>query len=252
MRRRGDFPQRAAEDDQRDSTADQEGALVKTAARIVRPGVGRPRTRGVRLALVALIAVLSTAAAVPGQAGLLPNLAPSCSGQASEQPFTRWLDPAQYVLAPDGAFEGGAQGWLLTGGAGVVSGNETYYVHGATDSHSLALPAGSSATTPPLCLGLTYPTLRMMARNSGSLLSSLRVDVRFTDALGAGRWAPVGVLAAGGAWQPTLPLAVLANLTALPLVTDGTITVSFRFTPQGSAGNWRIDDVYVDPYKGCC
>jgi hypothetical protein len=31
-------------------------------------------------------------------------------------------------------------------------------------------------------------------------------------------------------------------------VNDGTASIRLRFTPYG--GDWRIDDVYVDPWKG--
>ena len=59
--------------------------------------------------------------------------------------------------------------------------------------------------------------------------------------------APNGDLESGGAgWT----LGGGAAVTALPLVTDGRVSVAFRFRPQGALGNWRIDDVYVDPLKG--
>jgi hypothetical protein len=60
----------------------------------------------------------------------------------------------------------------------------------------------------------------------------------------------VATLQGGSAWQPTLPTAILVNLTALPLVTNGMTSVALRFTPQGASGGWAIDDVYVDPFKG--
>jgi hypothetical protein len=41
---------------------------------------------------------------------------------------------------------------------------------------------------------------------------------------------------------------LLANLTALPVVDGSTASIRLRFTPHG--GDWRIDDVYVDPWKG--
>jgi hypothetical protein len=40
-----------------------------------------------------------------------------------------------------------------------------------------------------------------------------------------------------------MPLVV--NL--LPLLPGDYTPVAFEFTPQGYGGNWRIDDVYVDP-----
>jgi hypothetical protein len=143
-----------------------------------------------------------------------------------------------------GTFEDGGRGWSLAGGAKVVAGNETFYVAGARDSRSLSLPAGSSATSPSTCVGLDRPVLRLFARNQGSLLSTLRVDVLFEDAGGAVRSLPIGVLLGGPGWKPTLPVLVVANL--LPLL-DGGTPVAFRFTPQGAGGKWQIDDVHVDP-----
>ena len=48
-----------------------------------------------------------------------------------------------------------------------------------------------------------------------------------------------------GAWQPTLPMTVVANL--LPLLPGEHAPVQFRFTPL--LGGWQIDDVYVDPMR---
>jgi hypothetical protein len=173
-----------------------------------------------------------------------------CGPQLFEQPFLPWLDPFHYVLAPDGGFEGGAAGWTLTGGAQVVAGNEPYHVRSAADERSLSLPMGSSATSPPMCLGVDGPTARLFVSNSGSLLSTLRVEVVSRNALGLKTSVPVAVLFGTRTWQPTLPFPVLANLTSLALVTNETTHVSFRFTPVGVLGGWKIDDVYVDPFKG--
>jgi hypothetical protein len=173
-----------------------------------------------------------------------------CGPQLFEQPFLPWLDPFHYVLAPDGGFEGGAAGWTLTGGAQVVAGNEPYHVRSAADERSLSLPMGSSATSPPMCLGVDGPTARLFVFNSGSLLSTLRVEVVSRNALGLKTSVPVAVLFGTRTWQPTLPFPVLANLTSLALVTNETTHVSFRFTPVGVLGGWKIDDVYVDPFKG--
>jgi hypothetical protein len=171
-----------------------------------------------------------------------------CAGQVLERPFVRWLDPAKYVLAPGGSLES-TTGWKLSGGAKLVSGNESFRVHSATDNRSLALPSGSSATTKAMCVATLYPTLRLFALNSGSLLSTLKVEAIFSSALGQ-LTVQVGLLSAPLGWQPTLPMLYAANFTTLPILTDGTTTVRFRFTPQGAGSGWRIDDVYVDPYKG--
>jgi hypothetical protein len=192
-----------------------------------------------RLAASAAIVCVAALAALaqPARAGLL-----GCDGQVTVQPFTPWLDPASYVLIANGSLES-TSGWTLAGGAKLVSGNEPWRVNAATDSHSLSLPSGSSATTPPFCVTLLHPDLRFFAVNSGSTLSTLEVDA-ITTVLGIRVTTPVGVLFAGGMWQPTLPLPFLDGLLS---VTQG--TVQFRFTPLGAGSGWQIDDVYVDPFK---
>jgi hypothetical protein len=92
--------------------------------------------------------------------------------------------------------------------------------------------------------------MRFFARNSGAGSSTLRVDVVYTDALGL-RWSvPIATLSGTATWAPSPAALILANVTALPLLSGGAAQVAFRFVPQGTGGAWQIDDVYVDPYKG--
>jgi hypothetical protein len=54
-----------------------------------------------------------------------------------------------------------------------------------------------------------------------------------------------GKISANSTWQPSARLGLLlTNLTGI-LATD---SVSFQFVPSGTA-SWRIDDVYLDPWK---
>jgi hypothetical protein len=204
--------------------------------------------RGIVGAWIA-VAALAFALAAPASAAA-DGVVATCPSPGYEQPFTPWLDFASYVLAPNGGLESGADGWSLAGGAAVVADNESFHVHGAGDTSSLSLPSGSSATTDSMCVDATRPDLRFFVRNSGFLLSTLKVEVLYTDMFGQSHALTVGVLAAGSSWQPTLPIPFLANLTAPPLVTDGTTSVAFRFTAQESWSGWEIDDLYVDPFKG--
>jgi len=186
------------------------------------------------------------AAAAPANAGLLVASANDCEAQASAQVFLRWLDPMRYVPAPGGDVESAAA-WKLDGGARVVAGNEPWKVGGSRDDSSLLLPRGSQATTGVMCVGIDHPTLRFFARRtSGWLLDSLNVEVLFEGAGGRVSSLPVGVVLAGGSWQPTLPYPVLASL--LPLLPGEQTPVAFRFTPVGGA-SWQIDDVFVDPWR---
>jgi len=204
------------------------------------------RTPGAHMLAVAALVVALAAPTGAAADGVLA----ACPSATYEQPFAPWLDFASYVLAPDGGVESGAAGWSLGGGAAVAAGNESFSVHGAGDTSSLSLPSGSTATTSDMCVDASSPDLRLFVRNTGSLLSTLKVEVLYTDLLGQPRALPVALLAAGSTWQPTLPVLFLANLGAPPLVTDGTTSVAFRFTPLGSWSGWRIDDLYVDPFKG--
>jgi hypothetical protein len=196
-----------------------------------------------------VLASLAAALAMPASAAATAGLVGECQ-YAYEQPFAPWLDFASYVLVPNGGLESGRSGWSLGGGASVVAENESFYVHDAGDGSSLSLPPGSSATTRGMCVAATSPELRFFARSSGSPLATLKVEVLYTDLLGRSRAVTVALLTGSSSWQPTLPVAVLANLTLLPLLSDGTASVAFRFTPQGSSSEWTIDDVYVDPFKG--
>jgi hypothetical protein len=200
--------------------------------------------------LVAVLAGALCALAIgaqPSHANVLVASAPSCPTSETAHPFLPWLDIASYVPAPDGGFEAGAKGWNLDD-ASVVAGNEPYHVGDDADDSALRIPAGGSAQTPTFCVGLEHPTARFFAKRvGGSLLSTLRVDVQFEDALGKTHYLPIGVVALnGGSWQPTLPMLMVANL--LPLLDGGHTPVALRFVPQGG-GSWLVDDVYVDPFK---
>lgn len=198
------------------------------------------------LVLATAVAALLVPAA-PASAGLLDG----CGDRALERPFLGFLDPLAYTLVPGGDFESSA-GWTLTGGARIVDGNEPWKVHGASDSHSLSLPSGSSATSPPVCIHLLDPTVRFFGVNNGSLLSLMRVDVLYNDAGGRQRTLLAGLAPGTGTWLPTLPYLFLQNALQVLSLDGLTTEVRFRFTPTNillGSGKWRIDDVYVDPLK---
>lgn len=196
-------------------------------------------------ALVAVVA-LSASPASAADGSLL-----GC-GYQPVHPFMRFLDPLPYTLLPGGDFESGAQGWNLTGGARVVSGNESFFATSAQDSHSLLLPAGSSATSPTMCMGLLLPVVRYFS-SGGNALSYMRVEAVYTDAFGRQRSLDLLPPALPSkSWSPGLPaLQLLGTVNALTL--NGlTSEMALRFTPRGTlfgSGTWQVDDIYVDPWK---
>ncbi len=204
------------------------------------------------LAALAAATALALGAASPAAAsdGSGSLLGLGC-GDTPSHPFLRFLDPLPYTLVPDGGFENGAAGWSLSGGARVVSGNDPFSLSGA-GSRVLSLPAGSSATSPPMCVGVVLPVVRFVA-SGGSLLTYLQVEAVYEDASGRERSIVLlpGALPTGSKWAPTLPLLQLGGLLNALTLNGLTTEMSFRFTPRGlfGGGNWKIDSVYVDPWK---
>jgi len=172
--------------------------------------------------------------------------AQACSYSGAEQVFQPWGDQHSYVLAPDGGFEAGGAGWTLSGGAKAVVGNESYGLNDATDSRSLALPAGSSAGSPPVCMSIDTPIFRLVARNTGDPSSRLRIDAVY-KLLGLVQTKVGATITAGPNWAPTQQVSTVLGLSTIV----GTLlpsAIQIRFTPLDSKGQWQVDDLYIDPF----
>ena len=210
--------------------------------------IGSTLSRALAATCVTLAGVVASGAA-PAPAGA--GVGVTCPDPTTKV-FAPWGDNYNYAYAPDGGLESGAKGWALSGGAGVVSGNESFFVRGSRDRYSLSLPAGATATTPPMCIGLLSGKMRFFTSNAGASTSRLRVQVVYAGGTGGllgsvGKLlgvADVGYVTSGSAWQPSPAIAMLGG--TLPLLTQ---SVQFRFTAVDSQGKWRIDDVYLDPLK---
>jgi hypothetical protein len=172
--------------------------------------------------------------------------APACDNPAGSTVFAEFRDRRTYFQVPDGGFENGAEGWTLDG-ATVVDGNESFNLAGDADAKSLALPAGSSATSPTVCVTKGHPVFRFVARASGSRKARLRVEVLYTNGKGRKVSRVAGKLRAGQAWRPTKKLAIALG-RARGKGRNGAGDVAFRFTPVRAAADWQIDDVFVDPH----
>ena len=201
----------------------------------------------VRATLVAVFSLVLVAVMVPvAQANLLSILPGSCGNQVYSQPFARWGDNNSYTLVTGGTFEAGSLPWVLSSGASVAAGNESYYVNASSDRNSLSLPSGSSATSLAVCTSIYHPTLRLFVSNSGSASSRLRVEALYPGLLGGVQVARLGELGGIATWQPSPELQLtVTNLFATLSLSQ--TAIAFRFTPEGAGGQWRIDDVYLDP-----
>lgn len=181
--------------------------------------------------------------------GLAPRSAQAftgdCGAQPLSQPFAAWGDDGNYTPVDDGGFEAGAAGWRLDD-ASVVEDARDRRQDGEGD-RVLELADHAKAVSPPICIGLGHPTMRLLARNVGSPLGVLTVEALAPTALGITLPVPIGLAASwDSAWRPTPRLLTIVNL--LTLLPPGTSEVAFRFRAIGINSAWRIDDVYVDPY----
>lgn len=201
----------------------------------------------IKLAAVGAASSLAVLAAIApaAHAGLLSLSTGSCGLQVS-QPFAQFGDDNNYTPIPGGSFEPGSPSWSLSGGAKVVAGNESYNVAGG--SHSLSLPAGSSARSPLACTGIDHPSARLFVRNTGSSSSRLKVWATYPLLLGLPYTAYLGEISASGSWEPSSPLVMGLLNNTIGSLTLAESTVSFRFAPADRSGNWSIDDVYLDPH----
>jgi hypothetical protein len=181
-------------------------------------------------------------------AGAVTAAATTTCWPATTQAFAASGDPNQYFLAPGGSFEAGAPAWSLAGGAARVTGNNTAGGDPSTNTTSLSLPAGSSATSPAVCMNLLTPTMRFYVRNTGASTAKLGVTVLYTLPNGSPASLQVAQITGTGVWHATTPIALLVNVMALTSPT-GTTNISIQFRPLDATGQWRVDDVYVDPFK---
>src|SRR5690349_21235184 len=202
----------------------------------------------VRLRYLLPVVLAAAVCSVPAaNAGLIGNLLSGNCPSGGTQVFAPWQDAAEYLLAPNGSFELGTTGWSLTGGAGVVGGNEPFY---PTGTHSLSLPSGSSAMSPQVCLGTQQLYIRMFGKDLGGTDGGLRVRVYWygllNQLLG---YSDFAVFPSGGDWAPTSQVSssggLLAPLPVVALVSSSSARI--QITPLGSGSRWQIDDLYIDP-----
>lgn len=189
--------------------------------------------------LTGVMAVLA-GFALPSDAGLLGTGRANFCDPNSFQAFKPWSDHSNYMLTPGGSFESGSPSWGLSGGAKVVSGNESFFINGKGDSRSLSMPSGSSATSPTMCFAAGDWHLRFVGKGSGRV----RVTIQVNSLLGVLSILDGGTVSANGSWTPSPRVGLLLSNVGGLLTTKA---ISLKLT--ASNGSVQIDDVYLDPWK---
>ena len=182
----------------------------------------------------------------------------TCTSPELVQAFSAFGDTRDYVLAPGGSFEDkDLDGWQVnkakTTGDGSPLQLPVADSRGHRDDddddnnkHSLTISAGGSATSPAMCVDLHYPTLRLMTklrRGTGAI----RVEVLYPDSDNP-VFHPVGSLTAdrSSRWEASADVSVFPERGG---AAPGMRRVALRFTSVAGSGEWRIDDLYVDPRR---
>lgn len=172
--------------------------------------------------------------------------AESCADPEVASLLSAFKDDSLYAIAPGGAFESGAAGWQLEGGAFVdpIAGSELV----AAGAGALNLPAGASATSPTFCVDERYPHFRFaLAQASAKDDSDVQVDVVYPGLADKNIRKAKDVRARHGrGWE----LSERIKLDPLHgLKRGGWRLVAIRVTAKGDRPGTgvHIDDVVVDP-----
>ncbi len=174
----------------------------------------------------------------------------TCTAPALFNPLTGFKDRRDYFVAPAGDFEDPQMpGWQLEGGASLVGGGSTHAVLGSTNL-SLALPPGSSATSPEMCVDLNYPTFRFFATQlEEDTDAQLAIDVIYPALAEKNvRQAKRFRLKNKDGWELSDDIKLepqrLGKRSGWRKV-----AIRFRVEPGKKPANYRIDDVLIDPRR---
>jgi hypothetical protein len=173
--------------------------------------------------------------------------AESCADPDVAPVLSAFKDNALYAPAPGGAFEDGAAGWQLGGGAAVAPAAEGLGILG-TSAGVLNLPIGASATSPTFCVDERYPQFRFAyAQGSSVADANVRVEVIYPG-LAKDNVRKAKDLSArrGRGWQLTDRIKLDPTHG---LKRGGWRLIALRLTvTDGKPGALvRVDDVIVDP-----
>lgn len=179
-----------------------------------------------------------------------PETEQTCTAPQLVSAFASLGDMRDYVLAPGGSFEDkDLEGWQVERARLSKEGSTLEVDESEDNKHSLMIPPGGSATTPAMCVDLHYPTFRLMTKAQRGH-GQLKVELVYPDSDNPAFHA-VGELDGDDAraWQASADIPVFPERGG---AAPGMRRVALRFTSlavNGKAGEWRIDDLYVDPKR---
>lgn len=171
----------------------------------------------------------------------------TCSSPLIQNPFARFGDRRNYVMAPSGSFESGSAGWQLSGTAKRVTDADPVDLGAYDGAGMLSLPARSSAISPSMCVDFDYPTFRLTTK--ALTKGEFKIEITYPDAPRPvweelKKFDGYQFTNAGSGWRLSDDIDMKVDLGGKE---SGFRRVAFRFTAL--TGNWRVDDLYVDPRR---
>jgi hypothetical protein len=175
----------------------------------------------------------------------------TCTAPLIQNPFLRFGDQRDYVMAPDGSFEDAVlSGWQLSGSARRVTEADPVDLGADDGAGMLSLAARATAISPTMCVDLNYPTFRVLTKAVGRTDSSeFKIEVIYPDSAKP-TWEELSKFDgkqftnAGSGWRLTNDMDMNPSIGGKAA---GFRRVAFRFTAL--TGTWRVDDLYVDPRR---
>ena len=185
-----------------------------------------------------------------GSTQLLATAASSktCSTPLIENPFARFGDSRNYVMAPNGSFEDASlSGWQLSGSGRRVTDPDDIDLGANDGAGMLSLPQKATAISPTMCVDLDYPTFRVLTKAKGQ--GEFLIEVVYPDS-GKPEWVELAKFDGkqfqnvGASWRLTSDMDMKPDLGGSKA---GFRRVAFRLTAL--SGSWNVDDLYVDPRR---
>jgi hypothetical protein len=182
---------------------------------------------------VVLSAVVTALLVGSAHAGMSPPDTSWCSNPPLYQPFLTWGDTNWWALPPGENLDHFAgTGWTLERGATI--GTRTL-ADGST-GQVLEMPSGSTAVSPPMCVGNGYPFAKTL------ILAKSKGSVAFTPYdLTTGRQMGTMQLLGLPDWSLTPPVNVL------PGAVQGWHIMQFTFLAGNGNDDFEIYNFAIDP-----
>jgi hypothetical protein len=213
-----------------------------------------PPIRKIGLSLALVVAAFAFAAS--------PALAARCPDEPSSQIFSIYGDLEFYSLVDGGDFDYGTPDWILDRATpestDALKRRDAPHLVSDRYAKSLKIDKQGRAISSAFCVSIRHPSFRFFAFKRDGGAGNLNVTLRYRTSGGdIDRNVPVGSLN-GDSFKSWKLAQSLPLWDALPLgdneIAQVRLVFDYGFKANGDPDTgvknlWRIDEVYIDPYR---